>query len=280
MARKQAEGLRLRYLRGLFDRRLPDRLSSVPRLRGLTGSGSRELAGYLEEVAPGTWLADHLAERSAEYLAEMEPPYATGTYEPHNRFLYGLVRSLRPELVVETGVSSGESSAHLLAALEANGRGRLVSIDLPFFGEPGLKLVPAVPGSEISIWDASPIPPGRESGWMVPDRLRGRWELRIGDARELLPQVLDELGPIDLFFHDSLHTREHMLFEYGCAWPYLRRGGVLVSDDVFRKHDALPSFARLVGERFDTWSGLGFIRKRRGEAAPAVATAAESAPTA
>ena len=38
---------------------------------------------------------------------------------------------------------------------------------------------------------------------------------------------------VDLFFHDSLHTTRHMLFEFRVAWRHLRRGGVLVSDDVF-----------------------------------------------
>ena len=45
--------------------------------------------------------------------------------------LYGLVRALRPEVVVETGVATGVTSAYLLAALADNDAGELQSIDLP-----------------------------------------------------------------------------------------------------------------------------------------------------
>jgi len=77
-----------------------------------------------------------------------------------------------------------------------------------------------------------------------------------------LPPLLDDLGRIDVFFHDSLHTREHMLFEFERAWAHLKPGGVLVSDDVaLRGHDALPSFAHSVGRPFRTFGNLGFVRK-------------------
>ena len=126
----------------------------------------------------------------------------------------------------------------------------------------GGELQPLVAGTSIDLYDASPLPPGKEPGWAIPDDLLARWELRLGDAREVLPALLVETGEIDLFFHDSLHTREHMLFEFETAWPALARGGLLASDDVFqRKHDALPAFARSVGRPFTTFGNLGFVRK-------------------
>jgi hypothetical protein len=40
------------------------------------------------------------------------------------------------------------------------------------------------------------------------------------------------LGIVDLFFHDSEHTYENMLWEYRTIWPYIRMGGgVLASHD-------------------------------------------------
>lgn len=62
--------------------------------------------------------------------------------------------------------------------------------------------------------------------------MRKRWRLVLGDSRKELPRLLDELKEIDIFCHDSLHTYDHMLFEYQLAWRYLRHGGVLLSDDV------------------------------------------------
>src|SRR5207245_10552503 len=76
------------------------------------------------------------------------------------------------------------------------------------------------------------LPQGMPSGFAVPQRLRGRWDLRLGDAKVELPKLLEELGRVDFFHHDSMHTYEHMTFEYETVWPYLRAGGVLASDDV------------------------------------------------
>src|SRR5215203_1891780 len=50
-----------------------------------------------------------------------------------HRFLYWLVRYLRPQVVLETGVAAGWSSRAFLLALRENGSGRLYSSDLPYF---------------------------------------------------------------------------------------------------------------------------------------------------
>jgi predicted O-methyltransferase YrrM len=133
------------------------------------------------------------------------------------KLLYLAVRALRPELVVETGPFNGTASAFLLQALEDNGAGRLLSFDVPQAAD-ALRV---------------PLPTGREPGWLVPDRLRSRFELVLGDVHATLRRRLQAEPPVDLFFHDSLHTTRQMLFEYRVAWSRLRSGGLLVSDDVF-----------------------------------------------
>jgi hypothetical protein len=47
-----------------------------------------------------------------------------------------------------------------------------------------------------------------------------------------LPGLLKQIGPIDIFLHDSLHTAENTLFEMRTAWPALRPGGAIVVDDI------------------------------------------------
>ena len=54
----------------------------------------------------------------------------------------------------------------------------------------------------------------------------------MGDAKIELPRLLERLGTIDIFLHDSLHTLEHMTFEFEIAWKYIRPGGFLASDDI------------------------------------------------
>jgi len=200
----------------------------------------------------------------AEYCV-LAPQFAPGpgsVYPAEGALLYGLVRALQPTVAIETGTASGISTIYLLAALQRNGGGRLISIDLPFEAGVGQELRPLIAGTSIDLEDSSPLPQGKEAGWAVPEELRRRWELRLGNARELLPATLAEVGEIDLFFHDSLHSRDHMLFEFETAWPRLTPDGFLVADDIFqRRHDALPAFARRVGRRFSTFGNLGLIRK-------------------
>ncbi len=66
----------------------------------------------------------------------------------------------------------------------------------------------------------------------VGDRYADRWSYIKGSSRRHLPALLSQLGQIDLFIHDSLHSERNVLFEMGCAWTALRPGGVLVVDDV------------------------------------------------
>ena len=134
--------------------------------------------------------------------------------------LYLSVRLLKPNLIVETGVSSGASSAFILEALHDNAKGHLYSIDLP----------------------PDNIPEGKESGWIVPEYLRSRWKLLIGNSKVILKPLLEDLKEIDCFIHDSLHTYEHMSWEFKTAWNHLRRGGLFLSHDV-GANDAFLDFA-------------------------------------
>jgi predicted O-methyltransferase YrrM len=195
-------------------------------------------------------------------LDPMQNPDASGCIGiVPGTLLYALVRALRPSVIIETGVANGVSSTFLLGAIRDNGHGKLVSIDLPFTID-GDEPAPIMPGTAIEKEQWSPVPRGRDHGWIVPEYLRASWDLRMGDARELLPEALGEHEAVDFFLHDSLHTLDHMLFEFRAAWPKLRSGGLLASDDLGRAGvDPLQRFSREVGQRFYAVGGLGFIRK-------------------
>ena len=120
--------------------------------------------------------------------------------------LHTLVRALQPRVVVETGVAGGASATVILQNIASEG-GRLVSIDIAG-------------------------PHASRYGELIPDPLRSAWELRLQDSAPLLPGVLTELQPLDLFLHDSQHTVSHMRWEYELAWESLRPGGCLASHDV------------------------------------------------
>jgi hypothetical protein len=76
----------------------------------------------------------------------------------------------------------------------------------------------------------------------VTEDLRAHWSLLRGASRRHLPGLLRELGSIDLFIHDSLHTRRTMQFELTRAWEALAPGGFLVADDA-DLNDVFTSFA-------------------------------------
>lgn len=137
--------------------------------------------------------------------------------------LYVLVRAKDPRTIVETGVFDGLSSAYILQGLERNDSGRLVSIDIN---------------------DTSRLPQDIEdvnAGWIVPERLQDRWSLEMGDSKDILPEVAD-VEEIDYFLHDSLHTREHMMFEFETVYPSMTPDGIMLSDNV-EFNDAFRTFA-------------------------------------
>ena len=126
--------------------------------------------------------------------------------------LLELVRLLRPEIVIETGVAAGASTVQILSGLEANGSGRLVSIDV----------TPDV-------------------GQLVPPSLRTRWQLTVlphERKRQALSQVIESNRGFQLFVHDSDHAEEWQRFEYELALAHAGPRAMICSDDV----EASPAF--------------------------------------
>jgi len=126
------------------------------------------------------------------------------------RAIWCLTRHLRPKHVIETGVAHGMTSRFILEALERNGTGHLWSIDLPPF--------------ERELHE--------QIGMAVDGRFPHRWSYIRGSSRRRLPGALSELGEIDLFVHDSLHSEHNVRFEMDRAWAVLRPGGAMIVDDI------------------------------------------------
>ena len=161
---------------------------------------------------------------------------------------YGLMRELRPGVVVETGTAAGSLTSFVAAALTRNEHGRLISIDIP----------PVAGHLQMNLTVAP-----SDVGYFIPEAYRGCWEYRAGDARELLPKVLAEEST-DVFIHDSLHTTTHMLFEYSVARALMREGALIASDDILW-NDAFNSFLRangLVGYAPFSQPGTGAVVNR------------------
>jgi hypothetical protein len=156
-------------------------------------------------------------------LSEQEDD-SIGVTAAEGMVLYGLVRALRPEYVIETGIATGVSTSYLSAALIQNDFGNLYSIDLPPADSAGV--VHSDGSRSVS----------REPGWAIPDSIKAamhnRHEILLEDVRTSLPKLLARLPRVDFFLHDDLHTPDQMYWEYNLVWPRLSVGGALVSDDI------------------------------------------------
>lgn len=177
-------------------------------LAEVSGSTVARVRGYLEEPFQDEKFYGHL--RQSEHIFDQAKITSADFYAKKVVLQYALVRAMNPKVILETGVASGVSTAYILLALRANGRGTLESIEL---GE------------------SAYLPPSHLPGWVVPEWLRDGWKMHIGDARELLAPLAQKLAPLDIFIHDSLHTYDHMMFEFEQAFPHLRPGGILIADD-------------------------------------------------
>jgi predicted O-methyltransferase YrrM len=207
-------------------------------LARITASSTHQIRSFLNE--PISMPA------FAEYLRGAKKEFDSLSIESANLFAkkvlnqYAAVRAFAPDCIVETGVGNGVSSSYLLLALQKNRRGSLYSIGLA---------------------DPTFLPPGKDPGWLVPRWLRAPWQVHLGDAREILPDLLARLGNIGVFIHDSLHTYNHMMWEFETAYPYLSSSGLLVSDDALW-NNAFYDFARNVGAPdARILRGVGFLRK-------------------
>jgi predicted O-methyltransferase YrrM len=151
-----------------------------------------------------TELEDELTRRYKRLEITHPPRFAAG--RSTSLVLYAIVRIEKPECVVETGVANGHSTFFMLRALDKNGAGRLHSFD-----------VSATVG-----------------GLLEPDDKR-RWALEVLNGvrlRRAFMRAMDSIGQIDVFVHDSNHSRSWQTFEYGVALRRLRAKGLLASDDV------------------------------------------------
>ena len=199
--------------KALRQRMLLFRQASLDRIADLAGVDETAVKRFRKELGESE-VPEILLQRGAGLPFTRELPQGA--------LLYLLVRALRPTRIVETGVRPGYSTAWMLAALDANGTGELVSLG------PGPTSGRAAGVHEVGV------------GQFVAPSLRERWTLVLGNTEERLREIV--AGPrIDLFFYDNGPDAERARFELHSAWPALSRRGVLLAHHI----DANPAWAEL-----------------------------------
>ena len=196
--------------------------------------GSGALLTYAGELLDGKLV------REIETSVADVPEFETKKFESvfdfrfYRIFVYALVRAMRPGVFVESGILHGLTSTFILEALQRNCCGELISADLPSYPDTG-------PANKDGCYAV--LPRGKEAGWVVPESKAAKWRRLKGASTKVLPPVLEQIGSIDVFLHDSEHTTETMFEELQLGWKHLRDGGVLICDN----SDMSSAFHDLVG---------------------------------
>ncbi len=186
-----------------------------------------KVIGYVKEAKENKLINDRIFEKTR---------YTWKDIDPLGIVLYAVIRSTKPKVIIETGVQSGISSMYILMAMKANSAGVLYSVDLP---------------------DRDP----KKVGEVVQDELRDNWHLYLGDSKVLLPQIMEEIkSPVDIFFHDSLHTYDHMLFEFEWGLKHLNEKGFIASHDILW-NDAFDVFCARHGLNGLKLYNIGLIKR-------------------
>jgi predicted O-methyltransferase YrrM len=154
-------------------------------------------------------------------------------------YIFAATKLLRARKVVETGIGPGTTSFAILNALKEVD-GMLYSFDL---------------GVSYGESDTRPV------GFVVPQDMRSKWTITLGNSRETLIPVLNRISPIDIFFHDSDHSYNHVMFELKTASKYLIKNGLIMVDN-YDWSDAPVDFSKENGyELVPIVDDLAFLYK-------------------
>ena len=141
--------------------------------------------------------------------------------------LYGLVRSLKPEVVVEIGSARGKSACYLGMALKENGSGQLYAID---------------PHTRTNWNDADSVDTFDSINQNL-DRLKLRDFVRIVRATSEDAARGWSL-PIDLIFIDGDHSYEGVKRDWELFSPFVRPFGGVIFHDTLWDLNPDPRFYR------------------------------------
>ena len=126
-------------------------------------------------------------------------------------FIYSLVKHFKRKSCIECGVSLGGSSFAILSALDFLGNGSLVSNDLPY------------------LWIEKPT---LKIGTVVPEKIKHRWKLHIGDDLDNLPAIVNEQKIIDFAHYDSNKLYKAREFFFATIKESLSGDSIIIFDDI------------------------------------------------
>ena len=185
----------------------------------VTGRPAQEIAGYFDE------LRHDIALRNV-VIDQVERLERRGGYDPVARYgrrigWYALVRTMKPKVVIETGVEKGLGAMVLCAALLRNARegaeGRYYGTDID-----------------------------RGAGMLFCEPYRNMGEILYGDSIETLSAFTEA---VDIFINDSDHSADYEGREYRVIAPRLSEHALIIGDNA-HVTDELLKFSSETGRQF------------------------------
>jgi len=140
--------------------------------------------------------------------------------------IYVLIRFIKPENVLETGVYYGGNSAFALRALDKNQKGKMTSIDFPDYE---IRETNSDSARHSLVGDTELYTPSLRPGFMVPLLLKERWNLIEGDSLAIIPTLDIQF---DMYIHDSDHSMQFLSKEMELAWNKLSDDAIFLVDDI------------------------------------------------
>jgi Methyltransferase domain len=211
----------------------------VETLSVVTGHAPQIIEGYISEVLFDNELMDFI---NAAMKNQNKHGAMQSVAMPFGRRLgwYAMVRTIKPRVVVETGVERGHGSVLLCAALLKNAQE----------GQPGRYF-----GTDIN----------PNAGWLLGGKYAEVGKILYGDSIASLERFAEK---IDIFINDSDHSAEYEAAEYRVIASKLSPGAIVLGDNS-HVTDKLAIFARETGRHFiffkeepqDHWypgAGIGF----------------------
>ena len=132
-------------------------------------------------------------------------------YAADGKFLYALIRALKPETVLEVGTAQGGSARHIAEALEANGNGRLITVDV----------------DQNSTCEGIEYPVRRR---ITHNKFEA--ESWLKGYVSLSETFGGDLAGFDFIHEDGSHSAHLVHAIYGMLPQLMPRGGVIVSHDI------------------------------------------------
>jgi len=192
---------------------LPDH--DAPDLRAKAGAWATEQAVPISEALERLGIAGDLSVLDATLISKATDQAAKSAVKMVGAgdldLLWNAVRLTNARRVIETGVAYGWSSLAILDAMEQNGGGQLISVDMPY---------PKMRNEDFV-------------GIVVPERLRAGWTLiRQPDRPGLETAIASFEGRIDLCHYDSDKSWWGRAYAFPLLWEALAPGGTFISDDI------------------------------------------------